>query len=736
MNTKLDCSILKNANSLFRAGKYAEALEQYNKYIQINNGELSQIVEINITLAKKRISPTTQITDQKTKLPAHYLTQDHEKNLKQALSREVKLYKNLLIEPFYVRELTKKIQYKKNNSRVIAFYLPQFHAIPENDEWWGKGFTEWTNVKPAVPRFVGHYQPHLPDKKLGYYDLNDISVMKKQVDLAKKYDIYGFCFYAYWFSGKRLLEIPLDNYLEKKSLDLPFCVCWANENWSRRWDGRDQDLLMIQEHSESDDIEFISAISKYLIDERYIRIDNKPLLLIYRPNLFQCMAKTAEMWRDWCRKNGIGEIYLAYPQSFESVDPSVYGFDAAIEFPPNNASPPEITETISDFLDDFEGKVFDWRFFVEKSKDYADPSYKLFRSVNPGWDNTARKKKKGFIFHNSSPFGYQIWLKNAIDNVSKNSDSSDDHLVFVNAWNEWAEGAHLEPDLKYGYAYLEATKMAQVRHLIECNKNKSYSGHSRIAFIVHAFYPDVFREIISLSPIELKNTSKLFVTTTQENEREIIEICRVSGFDFKIFIFENRGRDVLPFLEVLKKINLNFFPYILKLHTKKSLHRKDGDTWRNDLYSKLLDQNLVKNIFNFFSKNPDIGLLAPEGHTAPLSFYWGANEKTVRQLTSRLGLLLESVENELFIAGTMFYAKTDALIPLLNIQIDHNDFEIENGQVDGTFAHAIERTISLSAKSVGYSISTTKHVSGSTASERKETLGIDDIYKSSKSCFY
>lgn len=152
--------------------------------------------------------------------------------------------------------------------------------------------------------------------------------------MAKLYGIEGFCFYFYWFGGKRLLETPIQTYLSDSSLDLPFCLCWANENWSRRWDGLDSEILIAQQHSPSDDIAFIEHIASYISDSRYLRIDGRPLLLVYRPSLLPSPRETAERWREWCRVNGVGEIYLAYTQSFETVNPVQYGFDAAIEFPP------------------------------------------------------------------------------------------------------------------------------------------------------------------------------------------------------------------------------------------------------------------------------------------------------------------------------------------------------------------------------------------------------------------
>ena len=296
---------------------------------------------------------------------------------------------------------------------------------------------------------------------LGTIDLLDPTVLRRQVELAKLYGLGGFCFHFYWFGGKRPLEKPVKNYLDDTKLDLPFCLCWANENWTRRWDGRENEVLIAQNHSAKDDLDFIKHISKYLDDSRYIRIDGKPLLLVYRPNLLPSAKETAGRWREWCRNNGLGELYLAYTQSFERVDPAIYGFDAAIEFHPNlKAGLPDLSNNVAPLWEDFACNVLDWRPFVEESRKYISPRYKLFRTVCPSWDNTPRRKNSSRVLLNSSPRGYHEWLLNAINDTCERFQKPDERLVFANAWNEWAEGAHLEPDARYGYAYLEATRLA------------------------------------------------------------------------------------------------------------------------------------------------------------------------------------------------------------------------------------------------------------------------------------
>jgi glycosyltransferase involved in cell wall biosynthesis len=372
----------------------------------------------------------------------------------------------------------------KTRARVIAFHLPQFHAFAENDEWWGKGFTEWANVRPATPQFVGHYQPHIPHSDVGYYNLTSRGAFAKQIELAQAHGIAGFCFYYYWFGGKRLMEQAIEAYLSDSTLDHPFCLCWANENWSRRWDGLESEVLIAQNHSPEDDIACISDLARYIRDPRYIRIDGKPLVLIYRPSLLPSAKDTARRWREWCRSNGIGEIYLAYTQSFEQGDATEFGFDAAIEFPPNNSGPPDLTSRVSPLNPDFTGKVYDWDVFVSRSQNYTDPGYKLFRSVCPGWDNTARRKAGGTCFINNTPDKYQTWLENAVAYTEKRFSNADERIIFVNAWNEWAEGAHLEPDCETGYAYLDATRQAVTAPVHPDDGN----GERQVVLVSHDCY--------------------------------------------------------------------------------------------------------------------------------------------------------------------------------------------------------------------------------------------------------
>lgn len=607
-------------------------------------------------------------------------------------------------QPSYVPK-TQAAPLESPVAKIIAFYLPQFHPIPLNDNAWGEGFTEWSNVRPAESQFVGHYQPHVPDE-LGYYDLRDPSIQRKQVELARTYGVGGFCFYFYWFGGERILEMPILNYLADQSLSLPFCLCWANENWSRRWDGLESELLISQQHSEDDDLAFIKYVAKYLRDPRYIRVDGKPLLLVYRPSLLPDMAATVERWRTWCRENGVGEIYLAYTQSFEKRDPRDYRLDAAVEFPPNNSSPPDITDQVEPTNSRFAGKVYDWTVFPERSRNSTRPDYTLFRSVNPGWDNTARRKNMATIFANSTPALYEEWLENMLVDTRAHFASQDQRLVFVNAWNEWAEGAHLEPDRRYGFAWLEATRRAlESAAKVDAappwvEQAGAGLGDTRAAVVVHAFYLDVFDEILRYAQ-RLHQRHVLFVTTPASNEVHVRRRLEQSGREFVLRIVDNRGRDILPFLTVLPEIRRLGFNYLIKAHTKRSPHRVDGDAWRQQLYGALLSHDGVERALRLMYEDAEIGLLGPPEHFVPMATYYGSNRDRILELAAKLGLDEEAVVETGFFAGTMFAARTDAFVPLLSLNLQPDDFEEEEGQVDGTLAHAVERIISVSSHAAG-----------------------------------
>ncbi|MDA9909250.1 glycoside hydrolase family 99-like domain-containing protein [Gammaproteobacteria bacterium] len=341
--------------------------------------------------------------------------------------------------------------------KLIAFYLPQFHPIPENDKNWGKGFTEWTNVTKASPLYEGHYQPHLP-ADLGFYDLRVKQTRHDQIKLAQQFGIDGFCYHYYWFSGKRVLHKPLDDMLADPESDMPFCVCWANENWTRRWDASDHELILEQKYLPEDNLNFIKDLIPTLQDSRYIKIDNKPFLIVYCPQHIPDACKTFEVWREYCREKGLGEIHICGALTHGNDDYEKFGLDSGVEFPPHNAGEGFMNHEIQ-FFDTFKGTALQ---YAKVARSFLNKSYKgdqVFKTVFPSWDNTARTKERAVFMFNSTPENYEYWLSSTIDLVQSKQQS--DSPIFINAWNEWAEGCHLEPDQRHGHAFLQATLNAK-----------------------------------------------------------------------------------------------------------------------------------------------------------------------------------------------------------------------------------------------------------------------------------
>jgi glycosyltransferase involved in cell wall biosynthesis len=348
-------------------------------------------------------------------------------------------------------------------AKVIALYLPQFHAIPENDEWWGTGFTEWRNVCRGQPRFAGHHQPHIP-RDLGFYDLvNDPVVMQRQIELAKAVGIYGFCFYYYQFGKRKLLEKPLQRFLADSSLDFSFCLIWANENWTRRWDGLESEVLLKQEYCPEDDENLIDEVAAAMADPRYIRVEGRPLFIIYRPGAIPQIRQRIVQWREVFRQRHGLEPWLLMAQVFYDHDPRVFGLDGAVEFPPHKltTSTGQITDRVEILDATFTGRVWDYNDVVANSLAQAAPPFPLIRTAVPSWDNDARRQGAGDVFAFSTPEAYQRWMEGLIG-WARQHRFGGEALVFVNAWNEWGEGAHLEPDVHFGSAYLNATARALV----------------------------------------------------------------------------------------------------------------------------------------------------------------------------------------------------------------------------------------------------------------------------------
>ena len=356
-----------------------------------------------------------------------------------------------------------------HRARLIAFYLPQFHPIPENDEWWGKGFTEWTNVAKARPLFPGHYQPRVP-ADLGFYDLRVPETRAAQAEMARSHGIEGFCYWHYWFAGDRLLERPFDEVLQTKEPDFPFCLAWANESWTGIWHGLDKRILKEQTYPGMEDHRrHFEYLSKAFADPRYIRVEEKPVFLLYKPHLLPDAERVTDYWRQLASEAGFKGLHLIGITLDPHWDPRKYGFDAVTV---SNAQPQfwldwnrplqktwrkiRFNSALTPLLHRFSPRpqhVYSYKEAVRQIALKAAGDWESFPCIVPNWDNTPRSGNRGYVLHGSTPQLFKDHLRRALTEVQ--GRAPDRRMIFVKSWNEWAEGNHLEPDLKWGMAYLK-----------------------------------------------------------------------------------------------------------------------------------------------------------------------------------------------------------------------------------------------------------------------------------------
>lgn len=369
---------------------------------------------------------------------------------------------------------------RRKRAKVLAYYLPQFHPIEVNDKQWGKGFTEWRQLPRAMPRFHGHIQPRIP-RDLGFYKLAEGEAMRHQIEMAKAAGLEGFCFYHYWFDGRRVLESPMERFLSDPTLAFPFCLMWANESWTRTWDGSEKDVILEQNYREKDDIPFVADLARHMKDPRYICIGDRPLFFIYRPGQIPNAADTITRWRELFRElHGVNPLIMM-AQGFNDIDPRAYNLDGAIEFPPHKVvqNLPRLNGSVDLFDHDYRGDIFAYDAMVERSVNETKSDFPLIRTVAPTWDNEARRPGRGMVIQGSTPTKFGQWVSRMLDFAQTNPVHGE-RMICVNAWNEWAEGAVLEPDVHYGAAYLNALSRA-----IHNKSSVGVSGLNKILIVGH-----------------------------------------------------------------------------------------------------------------------------------------------------------------------------------------------------------------------------------------------------------
>lgn len=614
--------------------------------------------------------------------------------------------------------------------KPIALYLPQFHTFPENDEWWGKGFTEWVNVKKAEPRFEGHEQPRVPHEDIGYYDLSDVNVLKKQAHLAKEHGIYGFGIYYYWFSGKRLMEKPLNLLLEHKEIDIPYFLIWANENWTRTWDGKANDILIQQDYSADDPKQFILDLKPFLLDNRYIKIEGKPVIGLYNPAEIPDLEIVLQQWRSIAKEEGIGEIYILSCASSATAQQLhiLHLIDGEYEFPPRLKG-----NVFSQRRPD-EGRSFNYKQLVEKERNLAPYTHAidLFRGTMLDWDNSAGKQCN---YNCWDEFDFELfyhWIQEEIV-YSREYLPMDKRFIFINAWNEWGEGTYLEPDQAHGYKALNTLSNAIYNFPYSPENSLSPnipliigSGLSTkawkkglissplIAVQAHVFYDDLIVPITEY----INNITvpyDLYITTTSTQKK--LSILRYisshsTAKHIQIDVTDNRGRDVIPFMSQMEPV-ITRYKYFCHIHTKKSKHLPAlGDIWREYLYQNLLgSQSVISEILALFESNPKIGLIFPENiDLIQDCVAWGSNKSITKLLFERLNINYNLPEEIMFPAGNMFWGRVSAVKNLFATEFYNDLVPEEKGQIDKTIMHAIERSWVCVADANGYTYQTTRSI--------------------------
>ncbi len=617
---------------------------------------------------------------------------------------------------WHEKESLGSYKWQAGDPRAVAIYLPQFHPFKENDKAWGKGFTEWTNVTAATPKFVGQQQPVLP-ADLGFCDLRLPDTIKQQIDLAKKYSIYGFQFYYYWFSGKKAMDLPINTILANPDWDFHFSICWANENWTRKWDGGDNDIIFEQKNNADDPLRFIEDVSPILNDPRYIHENGKPILTVYRVELLDKPERYVKVWRKYFKDTFGKELWLVGHTYTKSVDPVALGFDATMDFTPVGSLQPELKPWVDDrkyLTDSFRanrklldlqwiGEIIDFRFIAKQEIANLHNNHDFYKTISPSWSNEARRKGNGgYTFWNSSPEIFTYWLDKILDN-EVNVLKKKSPIVFINAWNEWAEAAMLEPSRHMGHNSL--LRIAEtVSKYSKNNDNKkafphyrlSYSPESRLAVVIHLFYPEMWETFSR----ELSKINVAFdVYVSAPNQHSTLDLGKISKFhnETNVIVVPNRGRDVLPFVTIMNRVRqLNNYEYVLKLHTKKSKHRDDGEKWFDDILQQMIPED-VSSIMKTLSQK-STGIIGPDGHLVSLSRHMSGNKENIVNL---LKLMTDKSYDDVvpdetkspFVGSTMFWCRLDFLDPLLDAFLMPSDFEREDGQIDNTTAHAIERIL-------------------------------------------
>ena len=614
------------------------------------------------------------------------------------------------------------------NLEIIAFFLPQFHRDEVNEKAWGRGFTEWRNVAKALPLFRDHRQPKLP-ADLGFYDLTMVDAWIEQARLTSQYGIRGFALYHYWFPGTRPLEASIKTLLGHPEIPLSFCLCWANESWTRRWDGGNEEVILRQDYEGSSPEDLADYLLPFMRDPRYICEDGKPVYLIYRADELPSPADFLGRLRDRLRSSGI-EVCLGRVLSFRAnpQDHLATLFDFAVQFPVHGTYGQHEScraivplQEIRDPLMLASTNVLDYqRWSMVQARCYqsllvdSQGGIPIFPAVMPDFDNTARRGNSGgSLFLRASGNHFHRWVVDVLNMVRRINFVGQRRYIsrpylYITSWNEWAEGSFMEPSLHLGYHYLNSLYRACVaadpeREEMLRASRLGFKKKREDALVYHLYYPEATPEV-AMRIKKLSHTYDIFLSVSplisSVHLRQISSACAAAGGSLVISEFENCGYDIYPFFAYICDSALDLlhrYRWILKLHAKRSTHRADGGQWSQAMHSELssIDPECLA---------ADVGFVAPEMSTLRVADYMGSNATELKALLRILSLSAVDLHLTHFSAGSMYLIRASCLARFENVlpRVLELLKEKPGYQIDGSYAHAMERCVQMMVYRSGF----------------------------------
>jgi lipopolysaccharide biosynthesis protein len=619
--------------------------------------------------------------------------------------------------PDYGARSTTALHHDPAALQVIAFYHTGMQRSAETDAWRALGYTEWADVAKAVPQYLGQLQPRLPGE-LGFYDQADPATLRRQVALARLYGVHAFCFQHHWFNGQALLAAPLQNLLAEPLLDMPFLLCWEHEPWTRDRDRSARDVLVAQQWVPGQHGAAFLAMLPALLDPRYLQLDGRPLLLLARPAAILDCAAMLALWRRLAVEAGLAGLRILAACGAGLADPAALGLDGVVDNPPEGLDLAPVTLAQAWLNSEHSGQVYDYEQAVAAEiirLAAAPPSGPpCYPAVMPGFDDEPLRPGRGNSFIGATPVNFHRWFRAAAAHVAAHYPPGQ-RLVFVNAWNAWGQGAHLEPEARFGYGFLAAIADVVAELVLDATALRDRAARHNQAMpaarsadtvvCLHIFYEDLIEEFAAvIAQAQQRLPLDVIVSLPEAWPLAALERLIAALRPVHILVCRNRGRDVAPFLAALEVVRARGYRHGCKIHSKKSTHLGRGEAWRRALLEGLLGPAALTRLEEGFFADARIGM-AGMGE-AWLSL---AERQNIVHCESRMGeigalLGLEDAPMRGFFAGTMFWFRPEALAASERLSGQNDLFEPELGQVDGMAAHALERLFAVMVEAAGFTV--------------------------------